>query len=360
LFCPETVPQVTDAGGNVDLNSTHILSSKSLSEYLSGNTKFFGKKISIEMNTMDVRDALRFITEESGVNMIIADDVKGNISLKLRQVPWDQALVMVMKTRGLGYSRQGNVLRITTLDALKKEEDDATALAKARRGVEPLKVRMYQISYADIPELEKKVAGFLSERGKAVGDVRTSSLVVTDIEDNLERVAKLLTSLDTQPQQVLIESKIVEAKEAFTRTLGVNWSLTPQAINVGNGSIRPGFASQPMDLSGGMFSFNLGVGVLDVLGTLNSTLALSEQEEKVKVISSPRILTLSNESASINQTTEVPVKSVSNQNGISTTSFSFKPLSLKLDVMPQITSDSSIIMKVGVKREFRGATIDPE
>lgn len=350
-----------DSSGNVELNSSGILSSQSLAEYLSGNTKFYGKRISIEMNNMDVRDAIRFITEESGANMIISEDVKGAISLKLRQVPWDQALVMVMKARGLGYSRQGNVLRITSLEALKKEEEDATALAKARRGVEPLKVRMYQISYADIVELEKKVAGFLSERGKAVGDVRTSSIVVTDIEENLTRIAKLLASLDIQPSQVLIESKIVEATEAFSRTLGVRWNWTPEALPLGgSATARPSFDSSPLPVTGSMFAFNLGVGVLDVLGTLDASLALSEREEKVKIISSPRILTMSNEIANISQTTEVPVRAVTVQNGVQTITFSFKPLTLKLGVTPQITADSSIIMKVDVKREFRGATIDTE
>ncbi|MBC7371389.1 MAG: secretin and TonB N-terminal domain-containing protein, partial [Bdellovibrionaceae bacterium] len=133
------------ADGNVDLNSNNILASQSLQEFLSGNTKFYGRKISIETSNIDVRDALKFITDESGVNMVITDEVKGNISLKLRQVPWDQALVMIMKARKLGYSRQGNVLRIVPLEDLKKEEDDANKMALARRNIEPLKVRAFTI-----------------------------------------------------------------------------------------------------------------------------------------------------------------------------------------------------------------------
>lgn len=352
---------VFDAAGNVELSSSQILSSQSLAEFLSGNTKFFGKRISIEMNNMDVRDAIRFITEESGANMILSEEVRGNISLKLRQVPWDQALVMVMKAKGLGYARQGNVLRITTLEALKKEEEDATALAKSRRGIEPLRVRMYQISYADVTELEKKVAGFLSERGKVVGDVRTSSIVVTDLEENLERIAKLLASLDTQPPQVLIESKIVEATEAFSKAIGVNWNWTPQPVPMGGGAeLSPAFSSRPAGQNS-TFTSTISIGALDVLGTLNAALTLHEREEKVKVISSPRILTLSNEQATISQTTEVPIRVVTPAPpGPPQISFTFKTLTLKLGVTPQITVDSSIIMKVDVKREFRGAAVDTE
>lgn len=208
---------------NADLNSGQVLASHSLDEYLANNTKFYGKKISIEVSNMDVSDAFRFITEESGVNMVLAEDVKGTVSLKLRQVPWDQALVVLMKAKSLGYTRQGNVLRIAPLDQLRKEEDEATKIALSRRTVEPLKVRVYPVSYAQVDDLEKKVQSFLSERGKVVVDKRTNSVIVTDMDDNLTRVGQLIQSLDLQPPQVLIEGRIVEAKESFLRSVGVNW-----------------------------------------------------------------------------------------------------------------------------------------
>ncbi|MEN0058244.1 MAG: AMIN domain-containing protein, partial [Bdellovibrio sp.] len=172
---PETGEVIAQDGSvdtNVDLNDAKILPSQNLTEFLSGNTKFYGKKISLETNNMDIRDALSFITEESGVNMVVAEEVKGSVSLKLRQVPWDQALVVIMKAKKLGYTRQGNVLRIAPLQDLKAEEDDATKLAQARKNLEPLKVRMFPVSYAKVDELEKKIKDFLGERGKAVGDVR--------------------------------------------------------------------------------------------------------------------------------------------------------------------------------------------
>ncbi|MGE5086930.1 MAG: secretin N-terminal domain-containing protein, partial [Bacillota bacterium] len=292
---------VIEVGGE----DTKVLPNQSLTEFLAGNNKFYGKKISIETNNMDIRDALNLITEESGVNMVIAEEVKGNVSLKLRQVPWDQALVVLMRARKLGYTRQGNVLRIAPLGDLKAEEDDANKLALARKNLEPLKVRMFPVSYAKVDELEKKIKDFLGDRGKVVGDVRTNSLVVTDIGENLDRAAKLIQSLDTQPPQVLIEGKIVEASEAFTRNIGVSWNVTGQAIKLGSTSRGPVNMSPRFNINqgastAGNFNLNLDVGTLDVFGSISAALALSESENKVKTLSSPRILTMSNEKADIN------------------------------------------------------------
>lgn len=346
------------------VSESKILSSQNLTEFLAGNTKFYGKKISIETSNIDIRDALNLITEESGVNMVIADEVKGPLSLKLRQVPWDQALVVIMKAKKLGYTRQGNVLRIAALQDLRTEEDDANKLAQARKNIEPLKVRMFPVSYAKVDELEKKIKDFLGERGKVVGDVRTNALVVTDIPENLDRVAKLIASLDTQPPQVLIESKIVEASESFTRNIGINWGATGSPVKLGSTSrgpvnMSPTFNMNPSVSSGSAgFNFDISMGTLDVFGTLQAALALSEVEEQVKVISSPRIMTMTNEKADINQTTEVPVRKVTpNATGPAQESFEFKPLTLKLEVTPQVTADGSVIMKVSVNRQFRGGDV---
>lgn len=349
-------------GSEAETGDGQILPSQNLTEFLAGNNKFYGKKISIETNNMDIRDALNFITEESGVNMVISEDVKGAVSLKLRQVPWDQALVVIMKAKKLGYTRQGNVLRIAPQQDLRAEEDDATKMAQARKNIEPLKVRMFPVSYARVEELEKKIKDFLGDRGRVVGDVRTNALVVTDIEENLERVAKLILSLDTQPPQVLIEGKIVEAKESFTRNIGVNWGASGSPIKLGSTArgpvnMNPSFNVNPGANTPGNLNFNLAIGTLDVFGTLQAALSLSESEEQVKIISAPRIMTMTNEKADINQTTEVPVRQVT-QNGTATQeTFQFKPLTLRLEVTPQVTADGSVIMKVLVNRQFRGADV---
>ncbi|HPI40552.1 MAG TPA: secretin N-terminal domain-containing protein, partial [Pseudobdellovibrionaceae bacterium] len=312
------------SGSVASVGGSAPLSSSNLNEFLANNNRFYGKAISIETENMNVRDALHFITEESGLNMIIAEEVSGSISLKLREVPWDQALVLLMKTKKLGYSRQGNVLRIAPLSDLKQEEDEATRLAQAKQTVEPLLVKMFQVSYAKMDDMQKNVKEFLSPRGKVISDLRTNSLVVTDIQDHLDRVAKLIEKLDTVPLQVLIEGKIVEATERFSRDLGVNWSSSGQLIKAGSGiNMQPSFKIDPEAKKSGAFLGSLNVGVLDLLGTITSTLAISEKENKVKVISSPRILTLTNEKAKIEQVSQEPSRSVSNAGGIQTVSYSF-------------------------------------
>ncbi|WP_413585140.1 type IV pilus secretin PilQ [Bdellovibrio sp. HCB274] len=350
------------AGADMEVDGVEgkILPNQNLTEFLTGNTQFYGKKISIETSNMDIRDALNLITEESGVNMVIAEEVRGNVSLKLRQVPWDQALVVLMRARKLGYTRQGNVLRIAPLVDLRSEEDDANKLALARKNLEPLKVRMFSISYAKVDDLEKKLKDFIGERGKVVGDPRTSSLVVTDIAENLERAAKLIRSLDTQPPQVLIEGKIVEASERFQRQVGVSWNVSGQSINLGNTqrgpvTMNPRFNINPTNTQTGNFNFSVDVGTLDIFGSISAALALSETEDKVKTLSSPRILTMSNETAYISQTTEVPVKQVTITGNSQQETYQFKPLALRLDVTPQVTVDGSVMMKVKIARQTQGA-----
>lgn len=350
---PVATAETVEAGGE-----QNILANQTLSEFMSGTSKFYGKKISIEMNNMDIHDALNFITEESGVNMVVAEEVKGTVSLKLRQVPWDQALVLIMRAKKLGYTRQGSVLRIAPLSDLRAEEEDATKLAQARRALEPLRVRMFPISYAKVEDLEKRLKDFLGERGKAVGDARTNSLVVTDLPENMDRIAKLVSSLDTQPSQVLIEGKIVEATESFNRRVGVEWGMTGSPVGIGNTSKGPVNLTPTASLntggsSGGGSTFGLNIGTLDFLGNLSAALALSETEGLAKVISSPRVVTLTNEKANINQTTEVPIKTITTiAGGTSQETYQYKSLALKLEVTPQITFDGSVIMQVAVQRQF--------
>ncbi|MNT05491.1 Type IV pilus biogenesis and competence protein PilQ precursor [compost metagenome] len=188
---------------------------------------------------------------------------------------------------------------------------------------------------------------------------------MTDIQDNLERVARLIVSLDTQPAQVLIESKIVEAKESFTRRIGVDWRSSGGSISFGNTSrgpitMRPSLSVNPGGAPQGQFNLGINIGTFDLFGDLSASLSLAETEEQVKVISSPRIMAMSNEKANINQTTEVPIKQVTVNGNTTQETFQFKPLQLKLEVTPQVTSDGSVIMTVAVNRQFRGATVSSQ
>ncbi|PIS11371.1 MAG: type IV pilus secretin PilQ [Bdellovibrio sp. CG10_big_fil_rev_8_21_14_0_10_47_8] len=355
----ETEPEVEQVETPMEANP-NILSSLSLEEFLSGNTKFYGKKINLETSDMDIREAIKFISDESGVNLVLADGVKGSVSLKLRQVPWDQALVVIMRAKGLGYTRAGSVLRIAPIADIKAEEDESVKMAQAKKALIPLRVRMIPISYAKVDEIVAQIKPFLSTpRGTVIGDTRTSAVVISDLDENIERVMKLIKSIDVPPPQVLIEGKVVEASDTFQRQLGINWSSSGQAFDMGNG-VRgsSSFAVTPGSFGAKSFNMNFNMGTLDVLGDLNAQLALYETQSAAKVLSSPRVVTMHNETAEISQSTEVPIVTETANSGALTRSVTYKAVKLKLLVTPQITNDGAVIMAVDVSRDFLGGVAD--
>ncbi len=349
------------------------LAARTLDEFLTGNQKFYGRPISLQVKDADVRDVVNFLAEESGANIVISDDVGGKISLKLRRVPWDQALVTVMRSKALGYVRQGNVLRISTLKALKEETEAANKIMEAQKAIVPSLVQVMAVSYANLEELVKNLQPFLSKEGKVIADNRTNTIVVTDKEDAVNRIAKLVKTLDVAPSQVSIESKIVEAQEDFDRFIGVNWSQmgVPQTISSSGGfegapidlTLRTTSSSLSADFSRAQpFNMSLGLGVLDFFGDLSAALTLAERDSLAKVISAPRISTMNREKATIRQEGEnVTVISSRNEQTSTVTKQSTRnPFKLELSVTPQITADGSVIMDMEVTREFLGAVVDNE
>ncbi len=362
----DTAATETDTPSEENAEAT-ILSSSSLEEFLAGNIQFKGKKISLETSDMDVREAIKFISEESGTNLVLADEVKGNVSLKLRQVPWDQALVVIMKSKKLGYTRAGNVLRIAPIADIRAEEDETVKIAAAKKALVPLKVRVIPVSYAKIDDIATNIKPFLSDRGKVIGDVRTSSLVISDVEENLNRAMKLVQSIDITPNQVLIEGKVVEATDDFQKSIGVDWRTTGNDFKLpfpgyrGRDVIgRTNFDVTPGGTSSRTFNLNFQMGTLDILGDLSASLQLYEQKNMAKVLSSPRIVTLHNEPAEINQTTEVPLIQETVTATGSTKTATFKPVKLRLSVTPQITNDGAVIMAVDVNRDFLSGAADQQ
>ncbi len=328
------------------------------------NTKFYGRPISIEVRDTSVRDVITLIAEQSGANIVLAGEVEGNITLKLRQVPWDQALLIVMKTRGLGYVRQGSILRVAPYDNLQKEVDAARKVAEAQKAAEPLRVKVIPVGYAKVEGLEKQIAPFLSkERGRVVADQRTNSLIVTDTVEVLARISNLVKAIDTPPLQVLIEGKVVEARERFRRDIGIRWGWDGQDVDVGGGR----FLGQNLNIvpgdvhSGGTGGLGqITFGTLDVFGDLSANLRLFESEDLVNIISSPRVVVLNNEQANIVQSQNIPLQSTTvAASGPPVTSTTYQPIEMKLDVTPQVTSESDIILQLSIKREFAGSTGNP-
>jgi type IV pilus assembly protein PilQ len=344
-------------------SGTELESLASLADFISGNVKFYGKKISIETSEADIRDILRFIGEEAGINMIINPDVSGKLTVKLREIPWDQALIVILRARGLAYTRTGSVLRVGTLDAIQKEELMAIQLAAGRRSVEPLKVKLIPVSYAPADQLATQASNFKTDRGKIVGDNRTSSLIVTDTQEGIERIEKFVKSIDVPPTQVLIEGKVVEAQENLDRQLGIQWFMSGAGVSTGlkgqggqdvrldvpNINLDPGNVSSPT-----LFS-SLTFGTLDVFGSLTAFLSMREREGSAKVISSPRIMTLHNEEASITQDRKLPkITSTVGEQAARTVNVSYESVKLDLKVKPQVTNDGAIIMNIEVSRDVPG------
>lgn len=343
------------AGTGGDDHDTRILPEMSTDRMASENIKFYGKPISIEVRDTPVRDVINLIADQSGANIVISGEVDGSISLKLRQVPWDQALLIVMRTRKLGYVRQGSILRIAPFESLQREAEAAKKVVDASKAAEPLRVRIIPVGYAKVEALEKQISAFLSPgRGKVVGDARTNALVVTDTPDVLERIANLVKALDLPPLQVLIEGKVIEARETFSRNFGVQWGFNGNTIDLGGGrGIDHSFATNmTVPSTGGVYNFR--IGQFDVFGDISATIGLAEAEDQVKIVSSPRVVAVNNESATIVQGTSIPVLSTTVTTGATTTSVSYTPIEMKLDVTPQVTSENDVIMQINIKRDFAG------
>ena len=371
---PTNVAAAPKAGaGESEKPSAQALGARTLDEFLTGNQSFFGRPISLQVKDADVRDVVNFLAEESGANIVMSDDVKGMISLKLRRVPWDQALVTLMRTKELGYVRQGNVLRISTLKALQSETEAANRILEAQKAIVPAVVQVLPISYANLEDLIKNLTPFLSKDGKVVADNRTQTLIVTDKNEVVERVQKLVKTLDVPPAQVSIESKIVEALEEFSTFAGINWGASGSDITLSptggaNGapltfnanSVSKGITQNY--LGTGPLTSGFSLGTLDVFGDLTATLSLAETDQLAKVISSPRISSMNREKSTIIQKGEnvAVLATTSPQTGLISKTTQRTPFSLELSVTPQIASEGGVIMDLDVKREYLGPVVDPE
>jgi type IV pilus assembly protein PilQ len=274
--------------------------------------QFVGEKINLEYIDTDVREIIENISERSGVNLIMDDDVSGKTSIRLRDIPWDQALVVLLRSKGLGYVKQGTVLRVARQDTLSKEAQAVSTQIQSEKQAQLLsggiKVKYIPVSYADVKELSAKLTAFLSEKGKVASDDRTNSLVITDYGEYIERVTELVRALDTAPMQVEIEAKIVEARETFIQQAGINWGMTGQNFDLGpqQATIRSSLVANNFPDQG--FTLDLSVGTFDILGDLTAALAVFESDNKIKILSQPRTVTMNKVESEITQTLQVPVR----------------------------------------------------
>jgi type IV pilus assembly protein PilQ len=356
----DTVTKTEVVEPTVDDNSSKVLSNQTLDEFLASNNQFYGKKISIEVNDMDIKEFIRFISDESGINLLLDDTVNGKVTIKLRQIPWDQALVIVLKSKRLGYIRTGNVIRIASMADLQKEDDDLSKLADTRKANGPVQTKLYALSYVGADAVSNQIRPYLSKRGSILADNRISSIVVSDTQDIQEKITALIKTIDIAPHQVLIEGKIVEASEKVSHQFGINWGFSGQDFRIGSQSGRNitgglNFGIAPTASPGGTFGLNFRAGTFDFLGDINASIGFAETEGIAKIVSSPRIVALNNEAATITQQTQIPyLTSTITAAGVPSNTVNFQSVTLNLSVTPQINNDGSVILTTAINRANPG------
>lgn len=333
-----------------------------------GANGYSGQKISLDFQDAEVSNVLRLIADVSGLNMVVGEEVKGKVTLKLFNVPWDQSLDIILKSKGLGQVREGNIIRIDTNPNIAKQQDEAAKAKEAQVKAEDLKTLIIPINYAKATDLSTTLKKNLSSRGELTVNEATNSLIAKDVPQNIADIQQLIKLLDLPTPQVLIETRIVQANTNFARDLGVQWGLSAKdtfggnqlALNAGPSS-ADGFAGQipnfavNLPASGGAGSIgNVGFTLGHLTGSnpfnLDVRLSAGEASGETKIISSPRIVTLDNREAVIQQGDSVPFETVSDKG----TQTQFIDATLNLTVTPHITPNGSVIMKIKATKNAIG------
>jgi type IV pilus assembly protein PilQ len=344
---------------------------------------YSGEKLSLNFQNIEVRAVLQLIADFTGLNIVASDTVQGNITLRLKNVPWDQALDIILKTRGLGMRKSGNVVLIAPNDELAEREKKELEAQQQMVELAPLVNEFYQINYAkaaDIASLLKKEKNsILSARGNVTLDERTNTLMILDTAEKQEEIARLIRKLDIAVRQVMIESRIVIANDDFTRNLGVRSGVTNVQDNGTNGiyavsgssagtdtmvqsaisNLATGTSPYPVTTPAlsDRYNFNLPAGgsagriALAILGADYLVDLELQTEGRGEVVSNPRVITSNQKEATIEQGVEIPYQEASSS-GATTTSF--KKAVLSLAVTPQITPDDRVVMDLAVNKDSVG------
>jgi len=314
-----------------------------------GAERFPGKRISLDFQDAELGSVLRLIADVSGLNMVVGESVKAKVTLKLLNVPWDQALDLILKLNNLGQIREGNILWIDTLTNISKLRDDAAKAKDATLKAEDLVTRILYLNYADAAKSVDVAKSNLSPRGEIRVDARTNSLVVRDIADNLAKVEKIVRDLDQRTPQVQIEARIVQASKDFSRGLGVQWGISQitsgngggknSPININLGAGGPAFGQTSnflVNLPTAVAvpaTFGITVGkFFGTTGLLDLRLSAGESLNLTKTISAPKVVTLDNKPAKIESGKQVPFQTTSLQ-GTQTT---FVDATLALNITPHV------------------------
>ncbi len=325
----------------------------------SDERRYVGDPIDLKVTNADVTDVLRTFAQISGLNIVVQPGVTGQVTAELENVPWDQALAQVLKINGLGCELEGNVMRIAPSGVLRKEATERQELATARALAVPLRTVLKRLSYATAQNvasvLKSGTSGILSQRGTVLVDDRTNTLIIKELPSYLDTVIAVIENLDTPEPQVMIEARIIETTKRFSRSLGIDWGFDTVADAAhGNttGLIFPNNVRGGGDVNlatggqNGAIDLRLG-NVLNTF-TLDLSLQAAESDGLINILSAPKVATLNNQRASIQSGVQIPIQTIANN----TVTVQFVNATLRLDVVPQITAEGTILMQIDIsKRE---------
>ena len=353
--------------GNKELKS--ILPSKTLEDLYLGDIQFSGEPLSFHVKDAPIKEVLRFISEESGLNMVVGESVTGTVTLKLEDVPWDQALYTIFKVKSLGYTRDGNVITILPLEEIEQRTKKLKEISDRQKSLTPYITKVIPINYGKMSDIAEKLKGFSTKgsegikSGQIIVHTESNTFVVIDTEEAIKKMEAIISYLDRPPKQVMIEAKIVEAQENFTKKFGLNWNLTgnlPVRLNVaGFLDFFKGISGSYRFPSDGKTTLNLNN--LPVVGNLQASLDLAESNNYAQVISTPKVVVISGKPASINRNAPILIDksttvTTTAQGGTSeNTSKETMDVSISLKVTPTVTTTGSVFLQVDVTRSDPGA-----
>ncbi len=339
---------------------------------------FTGEPVSLDFQNADLRAVLRTFAEISGLNVVIDPQVDGVVDVFLTDIPWDQALDVILRTNRLGYAVDGTVVRIAPLAVLADEEAQRRKLAEARALAGELVVRTRTLSYARAPSMANLVTPLLSTRGQVQTDERTNTLIVRDLRERVAAAERLLDELDKPEPQVEIEARIVQAGKDFARAIGVQWGVTGRLARLSGGAAPLALPSrgasgrlgtQDAEAAGGdaptpatenagtavnlpaanaAAALGLSLGAVDGALNLDVVLSAGESDGQVKLLSHPRVTTQNNVQAEIVQGDQIPIQVVANN----TVTVQFQDAALVMRVTPQITAAETVIMQIEIENGF--------
>lgn len=322
-----------------------------------------GRRVTLEFSDADVRKIFQLIAEVSNLNFLISDDVTGTISIKLVNVPWDQALDVILDAKGLGMQREGNIVQIKPKAKIQSQADEDLAAKRASERAMDLRTAVFEVNYAAIGDVVTQFAAIKSDRGTITKDDRTSRVIVKDIQPALDEMRALLKTLDSPEKQVMIEARIVEATTNFTRDLGVQWGLhyrDGSASLMGINSADSTFGgvvstAGPGSTGAGGIGGSLSFGKLSSNIQIDMRLAAAATIDQVKIISTPKVVTLNNKAAKISQGQSIPYQTTSAEG----TKTEFVEAALTLEVTPHITADGAVSMKIKASNNAPGTGSPP-